>query len=246
MLVGVSSWGAPKLAEPSAEDQAVKLYQRSAELYRQGSFEEAAALLREAYRRKPDPVLQYNLARACEEMGDLECAIAAYEKYLLSANPTDRRAIEQRVARCRTSLAARARAATPAPAPLPQPSPQPPAQQSPRKASVVPPILTGVGIASVGVGVALALTAKSRHKEAESEQVQRTAAARQDRAESMMTAANVTLIAGGVTALAAAVFWVLDATSARPAAASTSSASASSDSVALWIGLDSVQLALHF
>src|SRR5258706_15780044 len=82
----------------SGETSALDLNRRSAELYRQGRYADAIALLREAYRRKPEPVIQYNLARACEMLEDYACAITAYESYLSGAHPPDRAAIEARVA----------------------------------------------------------------------------------------------------------------------------------------------------
>jgi tetratricopeptide (TPR) repeat protein len=90
------------------DNSAIRLYERSAELYRAGRFAEAAELLRDAYRRAPDPVLLYNLGRACERMGDLPCVIDAYKRYLANASPPDRGAIEQVIITCEKQLEERA------------------------------------------------------------------------------------------------------------------------------------------
>ena len=91
--------GSASAAEQSPEDrQVAELYQKSTAAYQSGRFEEAATLLREIYRRRPDPVLLYNLGRAMEGIGDLRGAIDAYQRYLGSAAQiSDRPAIEQRV-----------------------------------------------------------------------------------------------------------------------------------------------------
>jgi tetratricopeptide (TPR) repeat protein len=191
-------------AEPSAEVRAVDLNRRSAELFRQGRYSEAAALLREAYRLKPDPVLQYNLARACDLMADYACAVAAYESYLTKAQPTDRPAVEARLASSRARLAeAPADAATP--------------DSRGRSHSVLPPIVTAIGVVGLGVGVGLVQVARARHDDAVTDPSQRGAAETQASAESLMRTANVTLVAGGVVAAAGLVWWIIDATSGRPA-----------------------------
>ncbi|HVY46216.1 MAG TPA: hypothetical protein VHB21_10070, partial [Minicystis sp.] len=90
---------APRVARAQHDPRAVELFRESAVRYREGRFREAAELLREAYAREPEPLLLYNLGRACEGMGDAACAIDAYKRYLRAAKaPPDRAAIEGRVA----------------------------------------------------------------------------------------------------------------------------------------------------
>src|SRR5215471_16097119 len=100
-----------------ASDRAYELYRQSAERYRAGQFKEAADLVRQAYAVRRDPVLLYNLGRACEGMGDLPCAIDAYERYLAASSPLDRGAIEQRIATFRAELAERPAKEHPPPPP---------------------------------------------------------------------------------------------------------------------------------
>ena len=205
--------GTPARAQVGAgEEQALDLNRRSAELYRQGHYSEAAALLREAYRRKPEPVLQYNLARACEMMADYSCAVAAYESYLAS-HPADRAAVEIKLAGARAQLTA---AAAP---PLLDKTPAAPVRSDVggRKRSLLPPIVTAAGAVGVGIGAALALVARGRHDDAVKDPTQRGAMDKQASAESLMGAANVTLIAGGVIAAAGVVWWIVDARADRSA-----------------------------
>src|SRR5262245_15595756 len=85
-------------AQSPAEPDAHVLFARSREAYRAGRFADAAALHREAYRLKPDPVLLYNLGRACEKLEDSRCAVDAYTKYLESATDVpDRESIKVRL-----------------------------------------------------------------------------------------------------------------------------------------------------
>lgn len=77
----------PGLARAQEDDRAraLELFEESAEHYRAGRFDRAAALLREAYDLEPEPVLLYNLARALEGAGQDQEAVDAYERYLASA-----------------------------------------------------------------------------------------------------------------------------------------------------------------
>ena len=47
-----------------AQQEAIALFQQSAEHYRAGQFQQAVDLLKRAYALKPEPVLLYNLSRA--------------------------------------------------------------------------------------------------------------------------------------------------------------------------------------
>src|ERR1051325_4270270 len=87
------------------KQEARDLAAKSAVAYKQGKFEEAATLLRDAYARYPEPNLLYNLARALEGLGDRQGAIDAYERYLDSkAQIEDRPGIERRVTTLKAEL----------------------------------------------------------------------------------------------------------------------------------------------
>ncbi len=94
---------------PAFERQAISLFQQSSKAYSAGRFEEAAALLLQAYQLRQDPVLLFNLARAYESAGSLTLAVSAYEKYLIEApQASDRGAVEQRLVTLRKTLVDRA------------------------------------------------------------------------------------------------------------------------------------------
>jgi tetratricopeptide (TPR) repeat protein len=177
-------------------DRAYELYRLSAERYRAGQFKEAADLVRQAYAIHRDPVLLYNLGRACDGMGDLPCAIDAYERYLAASSPPDRGAIEQRIETFKAELAERAA------------KEQHPPPRTAARGSVLPWVVASVGAVGVGAGVAMALVALKKHDDAASDPVQSSAASEQASAESLMTAANVTLVAGALGA-AAGVAWIV-------------------------------------
>lgn len=208
-------------------DTALALNRRSSDLYRQGRYGEAIALLREAYRLNPDPILQYNLARSCEQLGDYVCAIDAYETYLAAAEPSDRVSVEARLARCRARLAAR-RPVTPVSSsatPLPTPpttaarawlrDPSRP-RQPPR--NVLPLVVTGAGLSAVAGGLGLVMAARSTHDAAVSDPSHTGAARKNDRAESLMRAGNITLVAGTAVAAAGILWWAVEGRSGRSAA----------------------------
>jgi tetratricopeptide (TPR) repeat protein len=92
----------------SAPVQALRLYRESQDEYRAGRFGHAADRLEEAYRIHPDPNLLYNLARAHEGEGNLEAAIAAYERFIAEADDvSDSAAIDRRIDTLRYQLAER-------------------------------------------------------------------------------------------------------------------------------------------
>jgi tetratricopeptide (TPR) repeat protein len=106
-LVAGAALGGPALAE-TPKEKALALFEKSDKAYKAGKFEQAVKLLKEAYTLFPEPILVYNLGRAQEGMGDIEGAIASYEKYLADGKQiSDRGAIERRVATLKAQLAAR-------------------------------------------------------------------------------------------------------------------------------------------
>jgi len=205
MIVTAIAIPAHAQVSSSAEDTALALNRRSHELYEQGRYTEAAALLREAYRLSPVPILQYNLARACERKADYECAIAAYESYLPHAQLGERAEIEARLARYRQRLADDRTPATHAP--------QPAAARDRPSHSLAPPIVTAIG--AVGRGVVVLPCGVGQHtarqdNDAAIRDLTLQAGAKKASAESLMRTANATMIAGGVVALAGVAWWILD------------------------------------
>jgi tetratricopeptide (TPR) repeat protein len=209
VVMGASTpaWAAdpPAATARTSEQRAVDLFEKSAASYRMGRFEEAAALLREAYALKPVPVLLYNLARAYEGLGDFDRALQAYTDYLAKApNAPDIGAIQTRIATLQHQIAERdklkaERAAAEQRAALV-------VTPAPSHAPVVPWIVAGVGGAGLAAGVALGVVAQSKHTTATNDPVQASAVSEQSTAKTYATMADVTLIAGGVVA-AGGVLW---------------------------------------
>lgn len=199
-------------AGKSPKAQALELFEDSSQRYREGKFDEAAALLEKAYALHQEPVLLYNLGRAYDGLGEYEKAIAAYEKYLTeSPDAKDRGALERRIATMRSELKQRqeleaekerleAEKKRPPP-PKEKPKAEPPS------ASPWPWVVAGVGVAAMGAGAVFGLQAKGKRGDAEEEPVQRKAAETFRDAEGLASTANVFLIAGAVVT-AGGVTWI--------------------------------------
>lgn len=201
LVAAALSFGARPARATPVDARAVELYRQSVERYREGRWAEAADLLREAYRREPDPVLLYDLGRACERMNDARCAIDAYEGYLARASPPDRAAIEQRIAAYKTQLAEGGE---------PQAAPAPASAPVERRPSPVPWIVAGTGVVAVGAGIALLLVADAKHEDAVSAETQQRSVDLEASADRTATIGNVTLVAGGAVAAAGIVWGLLD------------------------------------
>ncbi|MBX3128531.1 MAG: tetratricopeptide repeat protein [Polyangiaceae bacterium] len=213
-LLGFSTAGLAA-AEPQAE--ALKLFEESADRYREGKFDDAAALLERAYALHPEPVLLYNLGRAYEGLGESEKAIDAYKRYLEGTpDAKDRGALERRIETLERQVAERQRLAEerrrleeerkrrPA-EPVPQPKPVASSGAGPW-----PWVVAGVGVASVGVGAIFGLQAQAKRDDAENELIQRRAAETFRNAETSASTANVFFIAGTVITGAGVTWIILD------------------------------------
>lgn len=75
---------APPVSEGN-RNLARQLFQRGDTAYREGRYEAAIELFREAYRLSGRPLLLFNMANAQERMGLLREAVASLEQYLPSA-----------------------------------------------------------------------------------------------------------------------------------------------------------------
>ena len=199
-------------AEPeSPEDRAYALFQESVQKYREGRFEQAAALLEEANRLDPDPILVYNLARAYEGMGDFEEAVSAYEEYLRDApDATDRGAVEARVETLKRQLRERREL-------LSQSRGNGGSSGGGAGVGPAPLFLLGLGGAGVGVGVMFGLMSDAAHRDAIAAPDFTSAFAAQEESRELATGANVAFAVGGVALLVGAAWLVLDLMGDEPA-----------------------------
>lgn len=214
---------APLLSTPAAAQTAEErelasaLFRESAEAYQAGNMELAVTLLRRAYELDPVPVLQYNLARALEGMGDTEGAIATYERYLeLDPEAEDRPAIEERLEELHAAQA-RDREDSEAEAeeflagddeveePLPE-GPMPP----PRTVSPVPWIIAGVGVLLVGGGIVTGVMANGRHDDALATNVHEERVRLADEADTLARVTNINVSLGAIFLVAGGVWGLVD------------------------------------
>jgi tetratricopeptide (TPR) repeat protein len=225
--------GAPAFAEPTkaAKKEAFKLYAESEKRYREGRFEDAAALMRRAYELDPAPTLLFNLARALESAGDLEGAVEGYRNYLAKQpKARDRGAIEKRLATLEQQVKERAELARireqeqvveqkPEPPLLATTPPEQPKQQTvttpvtvvpDRSTSPLPFVVIGMGATGVVTGGVLGFVAMSRRNAAEDEPDFNTARALEAKAHSFATGANIAYAAGGAVLTAGIVWLVLE------------------------------------
>ena len=195
--------------QPSPRQRALDLFEQSARAYREGRFQDAIDLLLEARRVKPEPVLLYNLGRAYEALGKQTEAADAYAGYIAEdPRAADRRAIEGRIATLRAQAEQLDKAKSPPSAPPEERRPAPEAPEpEPERPTVVPWVITGVGVAGLGAGVVLAIVAGGRHDDAVREPSQAAAQDKQDQARTFATGATVAFVAGGVCT-AAGLTWL--------------------------------------
>jgi tetratricopeptide (TPR) repeat protein len=225
----------PPQQPPSAEEnraRALKLFEESAVHYKNGEFEKAAELLREAHGLFPEPLLIYNLARALESMGDLAGAIENYERYLAEATKVeDRGAIERRIATLKQQLAKTT-------APVRDDTPTPPVDERPPNEvkggplgnggaideagpppSMTPWFVVGGGVAVLAAGGVFGYLAGSAEDDAHAAPVQEDAARLLDDARRDAKIANILLIGGGVVAAGGLTWAIIEQTrgGSRPA-----------------------------
>lgn len=222
-LVVAAPYAQAQPREKSPRARALDLFEKSAVAYREGRFQDAIDLLVEARRVKREPVLLYDLGRAYEALGKQTEAADAYAGYLAEEpRAADRRAIEGRIATLRAQAEQLDKAKSP-PSPPPEER-RPPLdapEPEPESPSVMPWVVTGVGVAGLGAGVALALVASGRHDDAVREPAQRTAHETQQEAESLATAATLAFVAGGVVTAAGLTWLGVRAFAASPAGSSS-------------------------
>jgi tetratricopeptide (TPR) repeat protein len=197
---------APAAAQTSPHDRALALFAQSGTEYDAGRFDRAIELLREAYSLEPDPILLYNMARAYEGAGRTDEAIDAYERYLAGAGEVrDRGAIETRLTTLRAQQARERELQHRSVRPVEHRPPPPPAPSI----DPAPWIVLAVGVAGVGAGVVLGVFSQDAHAQAVDEMIHERAFSLQQSAYDFATGANVSFIAGGVIALAGAIWGIV-------------------------------------
>lgn len=82
---------APAEAKPSraAQQESARKLKEAEQLYAQGRYLDSAAALEIAQRLSPHPRILYNLARAYDQGGELDKALATYQQYVTSKGGTD-------------------------------------------------------------------------------------------------------------------------------------------------------------
>jgi len=209
--------GAAAKGEKDEKAEALELFNQSADLYRQGKFDEAAKLLEKAYAMHPEPVLLYNLGRAYEGLGENEKAIDAYTRYLKDApEAKDRGALEKRIETLKAQIEKDKKlkqreeeAARPEDLDETAPEqPKPVADDQTGGAGVWPWVVTGVGVATIGAGFFVGIQAKSKRDEAQDNPVNRDANSDFEDAKSLAKTANTLIIAGAIIT-AGGVTWAI-------------------------------------
>jgi tetratricopeptide (TPR) repeat protein len=207
-----------KAADDPAANRAAahKLFDQSELRYREGKFQEAAVLLREAYALDPAPILLFNLARALESAGDLSGAVDAYERYLeADPNAKDRGAVEKRVENLHAQIKEKEdlkRARDQEARRLAELEEQAKLSEARReKGSSIDPlpwITVGAGAAGLIAGGVIGYLALQRHNEAVDEPIQVRASDLDQQSHSLQTGANIAYVAGGAIA-AGGLVWAL-------------------------------------
>lgn len=221
LVATLSAVSSPRALAQTDEERelAAALFRESADAYRVGNLELAVTLLRRAYELDPAPVLQYNLARALEGMGDTEGAIEAYERYLeLDPEAEDRATIEERLGSLRAEQAeAAAEAEAEAeeflagagggddPDLEPLEGPMPASRVSP-----APWAIAGVGVLLLGSAVLTGALANGRHDDALATRVHAERVQLTDEADRLAFVTNLNLALGGVFVVAGGIWGVID------------------------------------
>lgn len=229
MVIATSLWSRPCFAASEEDRQhAIALFEQSEDYYKAGELEKSRDLLLEAYALDANPVLQYNLGRVYEGLGQFEKAAEAFRAFLEGTpNAPDRGAIERRIAtlerqvrereamreererkeRERERERQRAKQA-PKPEPVREPMPDP-------GPGAAPWVVTGIGAAVLVGGAVAGVLSSKAHDDAVADPTFQGARDSQDRAETYATVANVGFVAGGAT-VAVGLSWLLFGPSGQP------------------------------
>jgi tetratricopeptide (TPR) repeat protein len=208
--------------------RAAVLFDRSAIAYREGRYEDAIVMLREAHDVSAEPILLYNLGRAYEGLRDEESALAAYRRFLETIDPADAEAraesaepsartvraavvrlerviaIQQAADAAGTALSASIAQAPAAAHPQPEPDDVP---------EVGPWALMTAGVGSVALGSVLGVIAVELRETASSYVHQVDAADAWSDAQDAAIGASVAFVVGGAAIGAGLVWWIASAAS---------------------------------
>ncbi len=220
----VLAWGRPAHAGPAEEARAGKLFDQAEGEYQAGRFKEAVALLQEAQRLAPDPVLDYNIARAYEGLGEIDLARKAYRAYLDAAPDTkDRGAVEARLRTLDQQAAERDAAAAAAASSSDGGGPKPPAPPPEKDGpSPVPWVIAGVGALGLGAAGVLGGLSLAKSNEAEDPATSGSDAQRlSDEASPLALGANVTFGVAGALGLAGVIWGIVDVAGSGGGSSST-------------------------
>ena len=199
----------PRKPPPSsAEERAFTLYEQGRAAFREGRYSEAVVLLLESQRLQPEPVLDFNIGKAYEALGESAKAISHYETFLKNvADVPDRAEIEANVVLLKKSLAPKESAPI---APVIAPAPIVDVADGP---SPIPWIIAGLGLAGLGVGAGLGAAASSTNDDVASAPNQIEGSELRSSAEGLALGANLAFGIGGAV-LAGGVIWgIVDVTS---------------------------------
>jgi tetratricopeptide (TPR) repeat protein len=127
----------PNAALLDAEARA--MFARGIEAFRAKRYEVAHTAFLAARSVAPLPELEYNLARACEELGRTRDAVDHYRAFLHHASPDEAAATRSRIAALQAAVRIEAKLATAAEPSATDPRPRPKASKRPRPESDPPP-----------------------------------------------------------------------------------------------------------
>lgn len=178
IVVALASSVRAKPADSPKAAQARQHYEAGLAAFNLRDFKAAITEFEAGYRLKPDPVFLYNLGQAHRLSESHDQALYFYRAYLrTSADPPNRKEVEERIATLEKLLAEKKEAARPPdhtlppgepkPTPPPAPAVTPPAQQvivasKPDRTPVYKRwwlwTTVGVGVAALAVGLGVGLT----------------------------------------------------------------------------------------
>lgn len=170
--------------DPTAEDiaEAKRLFANGERLYAEGSYEQALVALQAAYDLSGEELLLFDMANACERLGQLERAVELLNAYRPFADPSEQDVLYARIRALEGRIAA-----TAVPPPL-----------TPHRRKLAPAVVTasGVALGLLGGTFAGVTWVHSRTILDEGD------AAEWDRIRPLNNAAGAVGIAGGLVAVA--------------------------------------------